>query len=150
MCNVLLQDLTASFSLNRCHDKNYGAPEGMGNDLNQQVSFPEIQKTPKRTCNQRSQDEHKIAGEDMDSCIKEGGDQISGELSLGRHQMALQKPSPEDLLPRPGNEEKEEKDESFIDSGSQIIDRSDLGLRPCKNLEGKFVSQEENQVEDGR
>lgn len=86
----------------------------------------------------------------MHSCIKEGGDQISGEFSLRGHETALQKSSPEDLLPRPSNEEKKEKDESFIDPGSQIIDCPDLGLCSWKNLEGKFVPQKENQVEDGR
>jgi hypothetical protein len=63
--------------------------------------------------------------------------------------MALQKSSPEDLLPRSGNEKKKEKDESLIDPGSQIINCPNLGLCPGKNLKGKFVPQEENQVEGG-
>ncbi len=135
--------------MNRCHGEDHGAPEGMGNDLNQQVLFPEIQKTPEGTRHQGSQDEHQIPGEDVDSCIKDGGDQISGEFSPPRHEMVLQKSSPEDLLPGSGNEEKKEKDKNLIDPGSQIINRPDLGLRPGKDLKGKFVSQEENQVEGG-
>jgi len=43
------------FSLNRPHDKDHGAPEGMRSDLDQEVSFPEIQNASKGTGHKSSQ-----------------------------------------------------------------------------------------------
>ena len=135
--------------MNRRHGKDHGAPEGMRGDLDQQISFPEIEKTPKGAGHQGSQDEQKIPGEDMNSRINSGGDQIPGNISPPCHETFLQKPSPEDLLPRSGNEEEKQKDKDLIGPHTQGINPSDLGFRTGQKMRSKFISQKKDKVEKG-
>jgi hypothetical protein len=92
-------------SLNRRYCKDHCAPKGMRGDLDDQVSFPEIQKPPKSTGHQSSQDEYEIPRKDMNSSINGSRDEIPGEGSPSFHEAILQKTAPEDFLSRAGDEE---------------------------------------------
>jgi hypothetical protein len=84
--------------------ENSCRPERMGDDKDWQVPRPEVEGAPESACHKGGEDEHGVAGKDVDARVNEGRGDIAGKRSPALHHPGLEKGTPEYLFTRPGDE----------------------------------------------
>ena len=65
----------------------------------------------------------------MNPCIDESGENITFGIPLPLHHLGLKETSPENLFPRAGDEEEEEKNEHLAGAFTQGVDPPHLARR---------------------
>ena len=78
-----------NLTLDRGHGEDERAPDGVGDDLDPEVSFPEVEKPPEDPGHQGGQDEHEVEGKDVDAGVDKGPHDKSLKIPPVFHQMFL-------------------------------------------------------------
>ena len=98
---------------NRDDRENEGAPEGVRDDKRDEVPPPGVERAPEGAGDERGEDQHRVAGEDVDGAVDGGGHQETRHSLSRFSRLRCRNPRQKISLPGPVTKKSSRKIQKF-------------------------------------